>query len=112
GPGSPIHARDPAERPDVEQQEDQRQRHDHRLGHEAEREGARQRGIASGRGLADVSNVGPYGQDEEEPAQDVFALRDPGDRFDAQKEENAQTTPRSESPPWATSFATMYLSSS
>src|ERR1017187_7507447 len=82
----------PAQRPDVEQQKHEGKRDQHGLGHQAEAEWPKDRQVPAEAWPLGVTHIAVERQKEEECAKNVLTLRDPGYRFDVQRE--AQTGKR------------------
>ena len=81
----PRRAAEAAQGPIVQQQEHQRQRDQHRLAHQPQQAKEPYQQVAGQRlALADIAPIGRQREHEEQAAQDIFALGDPGDRFHAE----------------------------
>ena len=75
-----------AQRPVVEQQEHERQCHQHGFGHQAQgKQDDHSQVTCGGARLADIADIGREREHAEHAAEDILALRNPCDGFDAQR---------------------------
>ena len=90
-----------AQRPEIQQQEQRGQRHQHGLRGQSQGEKHERQGVVFPPSPARVTGVGQQRQAEEERAQHILALGDPGHRFDVQRmhhEEQGRPGARPERP--------------